>query len=112
MSLINCKEPNCNCQVDTTLACKEVSSLFGLRIILEYHLENKDITNIFNTTELETQLDFVKQSLSKYKIHERENKFELFKNKKKNNTVSSRLSQLYLECNKGHRYYYDVECEP
>lgn len=112
MALINCKETGCTSQVDTTLACTEVTSLFGLRVMLEHHLDNKGMTAFFPHDELKKQLSFVNGKLEQFGIKEQEEALATFKKSKLHgDAVQPRISTLYLECAKGHRHYYDVQCE-
>src|SRR5690242_19622366 len=112
MPLLKCKEPGCPCQVDTALACSEVQSLFGMRVILEQHLQENNLISLFSNEELHTQLHTIDNKLSEIHKEDYENNFQLYKkNKLENIPQTTSLTELYIECAKGHRYYYDVQCQ-
>jgi len=111
MALINCKEPNCTKQLNTKLACQNVTSLFGIRLFLETE-QQKHTEDSPEYNEIDNHLNFVKEQLKEFKIAEEEQKFTAFslaKNATNANPVNN-VRELYLTCTAGHSYYYNVDC--
>ena len=113
MALINCKEPNCPGQVDTSLACAEVSSLFGLKVMMDHVLEAENLGEVLPGPQLQKQVDFINTKIQKFGIENVDEQINLFKKSLHQDALTPplRISVLHLQCSKGHTYPYEVNCE-
>jgi hypothetical protein len=111
MAILNCKEPGCTGQVDTTLACKKVNALFGLKLMVETDFANK---KIIGNSEILNQLIYIDNELKDLGIEDPNKDFESYMKFKMQDTESVTppvvRRQLYIECTKKHRNYYETDC--
>lgn len=112
MPLVNCSDPACPGKVDTDLACQYVTALFGIKVMLEKQIESLSPEV---AEEPVLQLKYVDDQLSKFRIQDMDQKFGLFKSRKMQDSIHlqpPQVQRLYIECTKGHRNFYEVECKP
>jgi hypothetical protein len=111
MALLKCKDPNCDGEVNTDLACKKVTALYGLRFMLE---NQRTQSAISESAEISNQLEFIERELQGLGIQDTEHSFQVYKEYKTQSANFSKqpppLRRLYIACTKGHRHYYDVDC--
>ena len=112
MATILCKRPGCDSFVDTDLACKDVTSLFGIRSLVEAELQKLDSGTDAHDVASE-QLNYIKRQINDLQIPEMEKHYSFFRTKRTNPSsplVPQKISRLYLRCANGHSYNYDVDC--
>jgi hypothetical protein len=111
MALIKCKQTDCPHELNTKLACTEVTALFGIRMYLEAELD-KHAADPEQQSDVNKHLDYIKVRLEAFKIKEEENEYRSFiiTKKSRHSTPANNVRELYLTCFQGHSFYYTVDC--
>jgi hypothetical protein len=118
MADIICKVPNCGFKVDTSTACIDVTSLMGLRIMVEKKLEGMDDTSA-DINEHKAHLATINRYLQQYIPNNASLETDFIKFKQARQAGATPIvKHLYLQCTNPkpnpdgqHRGDYDVTCE-
>ncbi|OOQ58795.1 hypothetical protein [Mucilaginibacter pedocola] len=114
---IVCKTPNCGFPVDTSVACTDVTSLMGLRFMVENKI---DSLRTVDNDESHAHLTTVNRYLKMYipddeRLEKMYNEFKV--SSQTGEAPAAKVKNLYLQCTNPkpspdgqHRNYYDVKC--